>query len=320
MNRMHLLLLFIGASFVCSCKKDQLQFQQVYQLNSNTTSALNNIRFLDDNICIIGGGQTFDQSTIVRSVDGGNTWSASTSADAPKEMYGMSVSADGTVYLSGIDGLVLHSKDKGATWQTGHIENWLVNRGGTFVTPDTGIFVSSVLQRQCTITRIDSSFKTIDEQTFLFGLNNIYMTDANTGYVIGYGVVMKTANRGNTWQYLDVDGDNFTATEIHGNEMWMCGSAGSIFHTIDAGAHWERFRNGNDITNVRYMLRCILFTDRLHGWAAGDDGKVIYTRDGGRNWMEYKNFTTKALRGIALCPNGNLLVAGDNGTLYRIVP
>ena len=232
----------------------------------------------------------------------------------------MGISPNGTIYLSGIDGWVLHSKDVGATWQHSHIDNWLVYKGGMFPTPDTGIFVSSVLQRECTITRVDAAFKTIDEQTFLFGLNNIYMVSSKVGYVIGYGVVMKTTDGGNTWQYLDVDGDNFTAMHIQGSEIWMCGSAGSIFHTTDAGANWQRLRNGNDLSRVRYMLRCILFTDNLHGWAAGEDGKVIYTRDGGHNWMEYKTFTTSTLRSIAKCPNGDLLMAGDRGALYRIVP
>jgi photosystem II stability/assembly factor-like uncharacterized protein len=198
--------------------------------------------------------------------------------------------------------------------------NWNVYRGGTFVTPDTGIFVSSVLQRQSTITRVDSAFKIIDEQTFLFGLNNIYMSGADTGYAIGYGVVMKTTNRGASWDYLDVDGDNFTAMDLHGNEMWLCGANGGIYHSYDAGVNWQRLRNGNDLSVARYMLRCILFTDHLHGWAAGDKGKVIYTNDGGINWAEYKSFTPSTLRSIARCPNNDLLLAGDDGALYRIKP
>lgn len=287
-------------------------------MESGTDTRLNNIAFLDDSTCIIAGGTTFDRSTIVRSTDGGYNWVADSSGDAPKEMYGMGVSASGTIYLSGIDGDILESRDKGRSWQFHRIDNWLVYKGGSFPTPDTGIFVSSVLQRESTITRVDSNFKILDEQTFQFGLNNIYIINASTSIVIGYGVMMKSIDNGATWSYLDIDGDNFTAMSVIGNEMWVCGAAGSIFHSSDGGNHWERFRNGNDLTRRRYMLRSILFTSPQTGWAVGDDGLVIYSQDGGRNWMEYKPFTTNHLRSIAACPNGDLLMAGVNGGLYRI--
>lgn len=319
MIRGTLLVLFVVVCVLQSCKRDELEFGQVWQHTSHTTARLNNIRFLDDSICVIGGGSTFYGSVMLRSADGGYNWSADSSAEAPKELYGMGVAADGTVYLSGIDGCVLHSRDKGKTWKFNRIGNWLESKGGCFFSADTGIFVSSVLQRQSTITRVDSNFRILDEQTFLFGLNNVYMINTHTGYAIGYGVIMKTTDRGNTWAYLDVDGDNFTAMAQYGGTIWVCGSSGSIFRSADGGANWARLRNGNNISLPRYILRCILFTDAQHGWAAGDDGTVIYTKDGGENWVPYKPFTSKTIRSIAQSPNGNLVLAGDAGTIYRIV-
>ena len=309
------MLLLIG-----SCKKDLLHWQKVAQLNSNTTAPLNNIRFVGNNICIAAGGVKYTQSVIVRSTDGGYTWAASSDSSAPKEMYGMDVSPRGMIYLSGIDGDVLHSKDSGQTWSYNRINTFLVYFGGTFPTPDTGIFVSAVLQRQSTITRIDSNFNILDEQTFLFALNNIYMVSATTGYVIGYGTVMKTTDRGNNWIVQDVVGDNFMAMDIHGDEIWMCGYAGSVYHTTDGGTHWQKMRNGNDITLPRYDLLDIVFKDEQNGWAVCDDGKVLHSDDGGNHWEEYDRFTSNALRSIAICPNNDLLVAGDNGSIFRIVP
>lgn len=303
-----------------SCKKDMLHVQHVQQLNSNTTSRLNNIHFIGGSTCIVAGGETFYSSVVVRSTDGGYTWSSNSYPDAPKEMYGMGVSPDGNIYLSGIDGDVLHSKDSGKTWQFDRINDWLVYFGGYFPSHDTGIFVSSVLQRQCTITRVTANFNIIDEKTYIFGLNNIYMPSPAVAYVIGYGTVMKTTDKGNTWNFQDVQGDDFTAMDIHGNEIWMCGANGSIYHTNNGGNKWDVLRNGNDITIPKYYLRSMVFKDELHGWACGDDGKLIATDDGGHHWAEYDRFTTNTLRSITLCPNGDLLVCGDNGALYRIKP
>jgi photosystem II stability/assembly factor-like uncharacterized protein len=311
---------FVLILFSFSCKKDILHFQKVQKLNGNTPNKLNHIRFIGGDICIAAGGIQFEQSDVTRSVDGGFNWSASSYADAPKEMFGMGVSPNGDIYLSGVDGDVLRSRDSGNTWKFHHIDNWLVYKGGSFPTPDTGIFVSTVLQRQCTITRIDSNFRIIDEQTFLFGINDIYMVDQNTGYIIGYGTVMKTTDRGNSWHFQEVKNDNFMAMDIHGNEIWMCGYNGSIYHTADGGASWSTLRNGNDITLRRYRMLSIVFSDQLHGWASCDDGRVIYSDDGGKHWAEYDRFCTTALRSIVICPNGDLLTVGDNGNVFRITP
>ena len=314
---------FIVAALVIStfsCKKDLLYWQKVQLLNSNTTTRLNHIKFINDSICIAAGGIQFAQSTIVRSIDGGYTWTAISDTDAPKAMYGMGVSTNGNIYLAGIDGDVLHSKDNGNSWQFNRINTWLPYCGGNFITPDTGIFISSILQKQCYITRVDSNFNIIDQQTFLFGLNNFYVTSPTTGYIIGYGTIMKTTNTGKTWNFQNVAGDNFMAMDIHGEEMWLCGYMGSIYHTTDGGNSWQTLRNGNDITLPRYYLMDILFTDEQNGWAVCDNGKVIHSDDGGQHWEEYNQFTTNSLRSIALCPNGDLLTAGDNGVIYRITP
>ncbi len=316
-------------SFICitviillasSCKKDILHWQQVQKLNSNATCQLNRIRFVGNNTCIAAGGVKFDQSVVLRSTDGGYTWAASSYPAAPKGMYGMAVSPNGNIFLCGVDGDVLHSSDMGESWQFNRVNDWLYYVGIAFPSKDTGILVNTILQRQCTITRIDSAFNIIDEQTYLFGLNDIYMVSPTTGYVIGYGTVMKTTNTGATWSFQDVENDNFMAMDIHGDEIWMCGYNGGVYHTTDGGSHWGRLRNGNDITLPRYNVLSILFKDELNGWAVCDDGKMIHSDDGGNHWEEYNRFTTNALRSIALCPNGDLLVAGDNGSLYRVTP
>lgn len=314
------ILLVTASIFSPGCRKDMLHFNKVVKLNSNTSSRLNNIRFLDNNVCIAAGGETFYRSVMCRSVDGGYTWTTDSSTDAPKELYGMGVAPDGGVSLSGIDGCLLTSRDKGSTWRFCRIGNWLVYKGGTFPVPDTGVFVSTVLQRDAAITRIDSSCNVIDSKEFGFGINNIYMLGGRTGYVIGYGAMMRTKDMGNTWEYLKIDGDNFTCLASYGSHMWVCGANGSVFYSADNGDNWQRQRNGNDLAVRKYLLRTIAFTDTQHGWAAGDYGTVIYTRDGGAHWSEYDSFTSSTIRSIAVCPGGDLLFAGDDGIIFRVTP
>lgn len=297
-----------------------MHVQSVQRLNSGTSYPLNKIGFIGDGVCIAAGGDIWKQTEILRSTDGGYIWEAKSYPDPGKAMFGMSVAPNGTMYLCGVDGDVLHSSDSGKSWQFNRIGDWAHYVGGGFPSPETGIFVSTVLQRQGTVTRVDANFNIIDQHTWLFGINDIYMVSPSTGYIIGYGTVMKTVDGGAIWNFMDVKGDDFRAMDIHGDEIWMCGSNGGIFHSADAGNHWQQLRNGNDLALPHYGLRTLMFTDHNNGWAAGDDGKLIHTDDAGRHWAEYDRFTTSALRSMALCPNGDLIIAGDNGSLYRITP
>lgn len=305
---------------ITSCKKDLLHWQSVQQLNSHTTSKLNHIRFINDTICIIGGGIHYEKAEVLRSTDGGYTWTNYSYPDAGKGMYGLGVSPQGIIYMCGTDGTVLHSSDSGATFRFDRILDWQFYVGVSFPVPDTGVLVSSHLDEDGTITRVDSTCKILDKINFNFGMSDVYMTGRDTGYVIGYGAILKTTDRGNNWVYLDPQGDKFTCMDIQGSELWLCGYAGSVFHSTDAGMHWSRMRNGNDITLPRYRMLGIVFKDHSHGWASCDDGRVVYTEDGGNHWMEYDRFTNQALRSIVLCPgrSDELLVGGDNGALFRL--
>ena len=319
-SRYRFLVAVIILALFSRCKKDVLHWQQVQQLDSHTAAAINHIRFVTNNICIAAGGKQFEQSVILRSADGGYTWTITSNSEAQKAMVGMCVPSNSNIYLTGVDGDVLHSKDSGITWQFNRINDWAPYVGGCFLTPDTGIFISHILQRECTITRVDSSFNIIDAQTFLFGLNDFYPVNSATAYAVGYGAVIISNDRGTTWNFQDVQGDNFTAMDIHGSEIWLCGAKGGVYHTLDNGSHWQQLRNGNDISLPSYMLRSIAFKDSQHGWAAGDDGLVIYTNDGGHHWAEYDKFTSSTLYSIVLCPDGRLLTGGNNGKLFRILP
>ncbi len=319
MNRLRPLFCLLLVVLTVSCKKDVLHTDKVYRLVSNTTDRMNRMIFINDKTCLVAGGEKYDRATILRSDNGGYTWTAGSYPLAGKAFYGLGIAPSGHIYMSGVDGVVLHSGDSGQSWQLGRIPDWEQYVGISFPTSDTGVFVSTTLQRMGAIVQVDTNFNIISKDTFLHGINDVYMVSPSTGYVIGYGAVLKTTDFRRTWVYQDVKGDNFTAMDVHGDEIWMCGANGSVFHTDNGGAAWQRLRNGNSLALKHFSLRDILFIDNTHGWAVGDDGLVIYSQDGGSNWMEFDRFTTSTLRAIVKCPNGDMLIAGDGGELYRFV-
>lgn len=320
MRNVFFILFLMGLLTATGCKKDQLRANNITEVNSNTSVRLNHILFVDDSLGFIAGGERFDNATILKTTDGGLTWTATSYPDAGKGMYGMTLAPGGKIYACGFDGKLLHSSDRGQHWQFSQL-NYLAFKKIAFPTPNHGVVIGGISFYAGCLQHIDSAGSYQPFDSLGYELNDIVLT-GNTGYIAGTGVVLKTTDAGVHWQLLPIANDNFKTICIgnDSNMLWVGGYNGSIYHSSDAGASWQCYRNGNDITLPRYRLLHMVFTDAQHGWAVGEDGLLIHTDDGGRHWMEYEHFTDAALFHIAICPNGDLLACGEQGKIFRIRP
>lgn len=313
------IILFICTVGTSACKKETLHWQKIVHLESHTTSRLNRITFINNNTCIVGGGEKFEKSEILVSYDGGDTWDLNSFPKTGKGMYGLAMSPSGSIYLSGFDGRVIMSEDEGATWKEKQVPDWRYYVAIAYPTNDVGFYIATEASRLGTITCVDNDYKILDTTGYDFGLNDIVFPAKETGYISGFGAILKTSDGGNTWALQDIKNDNFMSLHcLNENEVWTCGYNGSVYHTTDGGLNWKRLRNGNKIDQPRYHLADIVFKDKLHGWAVGEKGLVIYTADGGETWEKYSTFTDAALLSIAATPDGNLLVSGEKGVLYKL--
>lgn len=266
----------------------------------------------------MAGGEQFLTTEVFISQDAGFTFKRTSYPEAGKGIYGMAIAQDGTFYLSGFDGKLL-IYNKTTTDINFHQSIYKFYNGVDFGANKKAIFISTAAQAAGNIIQLDSNLNIIDTAFFKFGLNDINMPTENIGYIAAFGTILKTTNGGQDWGHLSVKNDNFQSLSCLSElEVWTVGYMGSIWHTINGGSTWDRLRNGNNITNKRYHLLDVLFKDKMQGWACGENGVLLYTTDGGNNWLEYENFTDDALRDIALTPNGDLIVVGDNGGAYRI--
>jgi len=311
--------LFLSLVF-CSCKKDLLHFQNVTQINSNTTTdRLNKILFTDNTNGFVVGGQRFMRATMLTTRDGGYTWNNRSFPQDGKEIFNIAKGFGNKIYTIGFESKVLVSSDTGKNWVFRQMGFGQPLTAITYISPNLGIAVGGISFDAGYFTRIDSNAGIITWDSLGYQLNDIKMVSPQSGYICGYGVMKKTTDSGKTWNVQQLYGDNFTAIYIiTENDVWVCGKNGGIFHTNDGGNSWSTMRNGNNLLLAQYHLNDIVFIDDMNGWCVGDNGLVIRTDDGGIHWMEYDKFTGNALYGITKCPNGDLMVCGESGALYRL--
>ena len=319
MSRLIFMYAAMFAVFTTSCRKDKLEWKQVERIETGTPNRLNRILFIDNNKGFVAGGDRFLEANILATQNGGSSWALNSYPEAGKGLYGIAQSSSGRILAIGFDGKILFSDDKGANWQFVQLSPWLSYKDVFLKADNTGIVIGGNSFNSGFIVHINSAGHSTGYDSMSVELNKLVMTDEHSGYISGYGVVLKTTDGGHNWAILDVKNDNFTGIHIlNKTEIWVCGIAGSIYHSTNGGQNWDKLRNGNSLANKRYALKDIYFSDSQKGWAVGEEGLVIYTEDGGNNWKEYESFTTDALHDICPTPDGHLMVAGDNGCLYKL--
>src|SRR5258708_4569811 len=97
-------------------------------------------------------------------------------------------------------------------------------------------------------------------------------------------------------------------------EGWVVGDDGVIWHTIDAGATWERVPSG-----VRASLRSVCFVNPYFGWIAGREelpdggsaGVLLYTQDAGVSWKRVLPNVLPGLNVVRFADEKTGFLAGD---------
>lgn len=93
------------------------------------------------------------------------------------------------------------------------------------------------------------------------------------------GDVQRSLDSGRTWQTVPVAASRFLAINTIGNDVWVGGNAGALYHSADAGQSWEKINrvSRDDITHIE-------FSDPQNGLLNTGNGQVWSTSDGGRTW------------------------------------
>lgn len=89
----------------------------------------------------------------------------------------------------------------------------------------------------------------------------------------------------------------------------VCGYAGKILMTEDAGFNWTLVPSGTD--RALYSLR---FPDATHGWIVGQDGLILHSEDGGKTWSRQNSGANVYLFSVDFVNNQEGWIVGDKAT------
>ncbi len=119
------------------------------------------------------------------------------------------------------------------------------------------------------------------------GINDIYFTDSNHGWVVGYQFIAKTTNGGINWSTTPITFLAGKCSMIDELKGWIIGAEGEMMYTLDGGNHWNL---SYQITNNN--LRDLFFVGD-DGWIVGGWGTILHTTNGGVTFIEEEKNSTQ---------------------------
>jgi len=101
------------------------------------------------------------------------------------------------------------------------------------------------------------------------------------------GTLQRSLDSGRTWQTIPVSSRTiFRALYAAGFDIWVGGTAGSLFHSSDAGQHWTQVRPVVNGQALRDDIIGVEFRDALHGKLTSSIQETWTTSDAGQTWQK----------------------------------
>jgi hypothetical protein len=102
------------------------------------------------------------------------------------------------------------------------------------------------------------------------------------------GALLRSQDGGATWQPAAVSpGAKLLAVAAVASELWAAAPGRLLYHSSDAGGHWEALLPGfADAASPAGEVVRLDFTDAQHGRASLSQGETWLTANGGRSWQK----------------------------------
>jgi photosystem II stability/assembly factor-like uncharacterized protein len=262
--------------------------------NSGTTNHLNAVSFYFESAGIAVGDEVMCKTT-----DGGDTWSTTyINKNAISVSTLFSVWSGYEFELIGCnDGTILFSTDFGNTWEdTSFSHDPIVA---------SSLFSGFNLDMAYVAAKFYTAHSYLPPSPLSWELfnNSINIEDSLTGgylydwskYLIGVEgfsgttpLILKKFWTDTSWviEYSFVPPpyvpkDIVSYSEYNSNQLFVCGSEGKIFNSIDKGVTWSE-----QFTSTTETLNSITFRFDSIGYSVGENGTILYTSNGGVSSIE----------------------------------
>ncbi len=214
-------------------------------------------------------------SQMMKTVDGGETWTLYDVPDLTSYYYDIQFANDLTGYLCGSNSLLVKTNDGGLTWQQITFEQNYKFTFMFFINENTGWLIDWDNRHLVWTTNGGEDWDAVRliESNYIFKPHTIFFINEQIGFVTtAEGVLFKTTDGGNSWEQFYV----FTGSEIQTSRVYFVNEEEGwytngyrVYHTLDGGETWINPQSFG-FSHIKNMF----FLENGQGWLCGEYGLV----------------------------------------------
>lgn len=284
---------------------------QTWNLQSSpTTNNLYGVACRDSNTWIAVG----DAGTIIRSINGGSTW---TSVSSPVADALRAVSFNGDIGVAvGIGGLVIRTTNGGLNW---------ISETKPTTKPLYSVSMSPQMaaiggEEGTILVSTDSGLNwtphTAGTAAILFGMSVIGEVGIGSG---GQGDIILSNQLGKAWSLTVIGTLNtfFYGVSFATNKIgWTVGTS-STLGSIIARSNSAGFTWASQTSPVTDILFGVAAIDTSNVTAVGGNGAIISTVDGGKVWTAQLSGITETLNAVSFAKPKFGIAVGNGGKILK---
>lgn len=293
---------------------------QVIHLDADVT--FSDVAFSDD----AHGWLVGNRNTVMRTEDGGQTWSRQELALGDQQVSFVSVSfADNEGWAAGQPNLLIHTTDGGDTWQRVPLSEKL---------PGKPFLITALGPNEAELaTDVGAIYRTKDGgknwKALVLGAVGVVRNMSRNASTGGYAAVSSRGNFYSTWQPGELEWQPYNRQSSRrlqnigfdqGNGLWVLQRGGEIqFSPTGEDEGWQDPINPEFATSWGLLDAAYRTPEEI--WVSGGSGNLLVSPDGGSTWFKdaaVSDVPSNLYRIVFSSPEQGFIL-GQQGYLLRYV-
>lgn len=246
---------------------------QSFSITGITDDRLYGVAFSDTQHGVIIGYDNSNQAIVYATRNGGASWAKASLPFNDFTPRAVEFADNGKGWITGSEGTILYTGDKGQSWQLRDTEI-ASSLYGIATVEANKVYICGSSTLLYSADAGNSWQQLIDEQDGYGWLQDVHFADDNNGWIVtggGTGSIYYTPDGGNTWEkQLETDTEYLRSVFFSSADRgWTVGEAGTIYRTKD-GEQWYKINSP-----VNYDLSDVYFTKANNGWVVGYNGTLL---------------------------------------------
>lgn len=218
-----------------------------------------------------------------------------------------------TVVAVGARGVVVMSKDAGASWSRTILEGkpFLMDID---VCPDDSFVILDYLGNIWLLETAAAEWRPRPIDSMETPQAVTCDTEGRIWVVGGFSSILRSDDRGDTWSENVLNRDMYyTSVQFFdADNAILTGEFGVVTRTTDGGETWEMLEPIPD----DFYPQAAWFQSPERGWVTGLKGTVFYTDNGGESWRSQETGTNDPIHNI-VADGHSLYAVGSNGLILK---